>query len=288
MTIEEQRTKKQAGEDFETTTDSNIVVSQKLVNKEATKTEEVTEDKSVVSEVEFTPDVKIGDEVKEPVETEDVSIPKETAETQESTNSLPFEVQTTEPIANFDAPTETSEISTDAPQVQVENNLNSDFNDNQSSIRYDIPEDIKYFKNPEAIPKIMEIIEKNVTDGVKDLIKKEFERLVEPLVNTSEVGERSYRLADKIVRTGPNLDSFNECEAITRIRDNGKDTSDEFVGATPNYVSDTANDNIIKFPVEEISNENESFNPLFDPFSGTNSNGYGEDQDPNKKFGIGA
>lgn len=93
-------------------------------------------------------------------------------------------------------------------------------------------EDIKYFKDPNVIPKLMNIIKENISVGVQELIEKEFARLQEPMMNTSKVGERSYKLADKIVRTGPNLDSFNEYEKITKIRENGLDASDEFTSTT--------------------------------------------------------
>ncbi len=162
----------------------------------------------------------------------------------------------------------------------------ADVNDGQYQQYEEINKDIKYFKDPNVIPRLMDIIKENISVGVKELIEKEFKRLQEPMMNTSEVGERSYNLADRMIRKGQNLDSFNEYERITEIRENGKDASNDFTNneASPLQSFDEFG-YIAKNPVNMsyIQQNDSNMNVAQDYEPGQSiikgNFGYGEDQD---------
>ncbi len=161
----------------------------------------------------------------------------------------------------------------------------ADTNDVQYQ-QYDvINKDIKYFKDPNVIPKLMDIIKENISVGVKELIEKEFKRLQEPMMNTSEVGERSYNLADRMIRNGQNLDSFNEYEKITDIREKGSDAANDFTNTTGSLQSFDEFGYIAKDPInmpytqqdEADINIGQNYEPGQNVIKG--NFGYGEDQD---------
>ncbi len=167
----------------------------------------------------------------------------------------------------------------------------ADVNNEQYQQNEEINKDIKYFKDPNVIPKLMDIIKENISVGVRELIEKEFKRLQEPMMNTSEVGERSYNLADKMIRNGQNLDSFNEYEKITKIRENGTDASNDFTNdvASPLQSFDEFG-YIAKDPVNiPYTQQNESeISTVQDYVPGQNiikgNFGYGEDQEQNSNL----
>lgn len=203
---------------------------------------------------------------------------------------------TFEPSANI-IPDAVSQTTTDfSNDVPIDTNYS--FNNQEPTIssinQSDQPlmsEDIKYFKDPNVIPKLMNIIKENISAGVQELIEKEFARLQDPMMNTSKVGERSYKLADRIVRTGPNLDSFNEYEEITKIRENGLDASSEFTSTTTTPLQSFDQFGYVAKGPEPSYTQNQMSVPE-DFIPGQNiikgDFGYGEDQDTNDNFKMSA
>lgn len=166
----------------------------------------------------------------------------------------------------------------------------ADANNEQYQQYEEINKDIKYFKDPNVIPKLMDIIKENISVGVKELIEKEFKRLQEPMMNTSEVGERSYNLADRMIRNGQNLDSFNEYEKITEIRENGSDAANDFTNTSSPLQSFDEFGYIAKDPANIPYTQQNDFDMSVtqDYEPGQNiikgNFGYGEDQEQNNNL----
>ena len=119
----------------------------------------------------------------------------------------------------------------------------------------DIPKDIKYFKNPDVIPEIMQRLEENIVNKVREIIREEIkDKILQPLQNTAIVGEKSYNLADDIIKNGSNLRSYKEYESITDIRENGLEAANDIESDADAFEAPLAVDAEVEKPSFENQN----------------------------------
>lgn len=265
MTKEEQLEKKKAGEGFILTSTDNVEIVQKSISEEKKEVKEET------SEAKIEPDVKI-ETTQEDIPTIEAATTEEPIVQPDSTSLVTDSVTSDNNIdsnasmvgdafatditsINTDNPltglntegtspiTSTEDVSKDAANYAVSFGVDNPELTTDSSVQSEeLPSDLKYFKDPNAIDKIKEIIVENISIAVRNKIEEELDKIFVPLKNTAMVGERSYNDYYKIIKNGLNLDNYKEFEAITRLKEEGIDAANEMMPAeVTNHYEESSN-----------------------------------------------